>query len=209
MTACYALHMQFFLVTLSTILLFIAPLTYIVSILKNETQPHRMTKVIIFFVTALNFAGIVAVHGNMGALIFTGMLLLQSVVITGLTLWKGVGGTSKIDYICLIIAIIGVIGWKLTGNPILGISFSILADLAAYVPTFIKTWQHPSTETPWYYAIGTASALLGLLAYKIELGSLFQMYIVAANIVMFICIYHHGIPNVNRKLKKRAPAPID
>jgi hypothetical protein len=201
--------MQFLLVTLSTILVFIAPLTYIASILRNETKPHRMTKVIIFFVTALNFAGIMAVHGNIGALIFSGMLLLQSAVITGLTLWKGVGGTSKIDYTCLVIAIIGVIGWKLTGNPILGISFSILADLAAYIPTFIKTWQHPSTETPWYYAIGTVSALLGLLAYKIELGSLFQIYIVAANIVMFICIYHNGVPKVNKSFGKRVTASID
>src|SRR6267142_243390 len=139
--------MQALLVTLSTIFLLIAPITYIVSILQERTKPHRMTRFILFFVTALNFLSILAVHGNIGADIFAGVMFAQSAVIFVLSLWRGVGGTTKLDWMCLAIAILGVIGWKITGNPVMGILFSILSDLSAYIPAFIKTWKHPYTET--------------------------------------------------------------
>jgi hypothetical protein len=189
---------QTLLLALSAAFLLIAPITYIISIFKGRTKPHRMTRFILFFVTALNFISILVVNGNIGANVFAGIMFAQSAVIFFLSLWRGVGGTTKLDWTCLTIAILGVVMWKLTGNPVMGILFSILADLAAYIPAFLKTWKHPSTETPWYYVAGTISAVLSLVAYKIELVSLFQIYIIAANMVMFICIYHKGIPKVNR-----------
>ena len=190
------MHIQEVLVTLSAILVIISPITYIVSIARGNSKPHRMTRFILSFVLTLNFLSILAAHGNMGAKIFAGITFVQAIVIFFMSLWRGMGGTSRTDFMCLAIAAIGIIGWKVTGNPVVGIWFSILADLSAYFPAFIKTWNHPKTESPWFYGIAAASAILSLIAYKIDVASIFQIYIAISCFIMIGFIYRKEILGV-------------
>ncbi len=195
--------MQPLLLALSTILAVIAPITYIISIVQGRSKPHRMTRFILFFVLTLNFVSILAAHGNTGAMVFAGITFVQATIIFFMSLWRGMGGSSKFDWICLGIAAVGIIGWKITGNPVLGIWFSILADLSAYLPAFVKTWKHPYTESPWFYVFGVVSALLGLIAYKIDASSIFQIYIILGSLTMLACIYHTGFHQVKKKAKRQ------
>lgn len=183
------MNLQTLFLTFSTILNVIAPITYAVSILKGKTKPHRMTRFIVFFVLALNFLSIVAAHGNMGAIVFAGISSAQATVIFILSLWRGMGGIHRFDLACLVIAAVGILGWKLTGNPVIGVWFSILADFAAYLPAFVKTWHHPHTESPWYFLLGAVASFLSLIAYKIETVSIFQIYIIVTSLVMVGFIY--------------------
>ena len=187
------MQLQSVLLILSAILAVISPITYIISIIRGTSKPHRMTRFILAFVLTLNFVSILAVFGNTGAKIFAGISFIQGVIIFFLSLWRGMGGTSIFDYVCLGIAVVGIAGWKLTGNPIIGIWFSILADFSAYLPAFIKTWKHPHTESPWFYVTGRFAAFLGLIAYNIDASSIFQIYIILCCLVMIIFIYHKNI----------------
>ena len=185
--------MQSILLLLSAILVTIGPITYAASIIKGKTKPHRMTRFILAFVLTLNFVSILAVQGNLGAVLFAGITCLQALVIFGMSLWRGMGGTSRFDWICLFIAAIGIIGWKLTGNPLVGIWFSVLADLSAYLPAFLKTYHHPHTESPWYYILSGIAAFFSLVAYKIEAASIFQIYILLCCGIMIALIYRKNI----------------
>lgn len=185
--------MQAILLALSTLLVVIGPITYIVSISKGQTRPHRMTRFILSFVLTLNFVSILAAKGNLGAEVFAGITFLQALIIFFMSLWRGMGGTSIFDWICLIIAALGIVGWKITGDPIVGVWFSILADLAAYLPAFVKTWKHPHTESPWYYLLSGLAALFSLIAYKIEAASIFQIYIVVCVVIMIALIYRKDL----------------
>ncbi len=190
--------MQAILLILSAILIVIGPITYIVSIARGTSKPHRMTRFILFFVLSLNFFSILAAHGNFGADLFAGITFIQAVIIFFMSLWWGMGGSSIVDWICLIVAIIGIICWKITGNPIFGVWFSILADFSAYLPAFIKTWKQPKTESPWYYLLSGLAALLSLVAYRIETASIFQIYIAFSCIVMVFFIYRKDIFRLNK-----------
>lgn len=181
--------MQAILLTLSTIFALIAPISYIVSIIHGTSKPHRMTRFILFFVLTLNFISILAAQGNTGAKLFAGITFVQGVAIFLLSLWRGMGGASPFDFVCLFIAAIGIVGWKVTGNPVLGIWFSILADFSAYLPAFIKTWHHPHTESPWFYVTSSVAALLGLFAYNLDNSSIFQIYIALCSLIMVGLIY--------------------
>ncbi len=185
--------MQAILLALSTILVIISPITYIISIAHGKTKPHRMTRFILAFVLTLNFFSILAAKGNLGAEIFAGVTFLQGLIIFLMSLWRGMGGSSKLDYLCLAIATIGIIGWKLTGNPLVGVWFSILADFAAYIPAFIKTWKHPHTEAPLFYLLAAVAAFLSLIAYKLESASIFQIYIMICSLGMIAFIYRKKI----------------
>ena len=186
-------HLQTVLLALSSILILIAPASYIVSIARGRSKPHRTTRFILFFVLGLNFISILAAHGNLGSQVFAGIVFVQAAVILLMSFRRGMGGTSSSDYVCLIIAALGIIGWKLTGNPLLGIWFSILADVAAYIPAFIKTWKHPDTESPWYYLLGGLAVVFGLFAYALDASSIFQIYIGLSCITMLAIIYRTKI----------------
>lgn len=190
---------QQLLLILSSIFVVIGPITYGFSIVKGKTRPHRMTRFILAFVLTLNFLGILIAQGNVGAQVFAGITAIQALAIFFLSLWRGMGGSTKFDYICLSIAFIGVIGWKITGNPITAVWFSVLADLAAYLPAMVKTWKHPQTESPWYYALSGLAAFLGLIAYKLDASSIFQIYIVACCIIMIGLIYRKNIFNLKKQ----------
>jgi len=152
-----------------------------------------MTRLILFFVLGLNFVSILAAHGNLGAQVFAGIVFLQAAMILFMSFWNGMGGTSYFDYLCLAMAAIGILGWKFTGNPVMGIWFSILGDLSAYVPAFIKTWRHPDTESPWYYLLGGLAVILGLFSYKLDISSIFQIYIGISCLIMLGLIYRRDL----------------
>ena len=50
-------------------------------------------------------------------------------------------------------AIVGLILWAITDEPNLAILFSLLADLLAGLPTVIKSYRHPRSESWLAYAI--------------------------------------------------------
>lgn len=193
------MQVQSLLLLLSSILIVMSPITYVVSIARGKSKPHRMTRFILAFVLTLNFISILAAHGNMGATIFAGIIFAQGLIIFLMSIWRGMGGSSLFDYVCLGIAIVGIIGWKITGNPIVGILFSILADFSAYLPAFIKTWKYPHTESPWYYFLGVLASFFSLIAYKIEVSSLFQIYIMLSSLIMVGFIYHKEIYKFKNK----------
>jgi hypothetical protein len=190
--------MQAILLTLSAVLEIIAPLTYIVSIMRGKSKPHRMTRFILLFVLSLNFFGIVAAKGNLGAVVFSGINVTQATAIFLLSLKRGMGGTNSFDKVCLVVAGIGIVGWKITGNPVAGIWFAVFADFFGYLPAFFKTWKHPHTESAWYYLLGALSAFLSFIAFPIDATSIFQIYIAVSCIVMVGFIYRNNVKKLFR-----------
>lgn len=87
----------------------------------------------------------------------------------------------------------GVIGWLITGNALLSVWLASLADFVAYLPAYVKTWQHPNTESQWLYSLSVVGASLSLAAFRISAVSIFQMNIVLTSVIMLICIYHKGL----------------
>lgn len=150
----------------------------------------RFALVGVFFV---NFAGTLGAHGNLGAKIFAGIFCVQSIVIFGLSLWRGMGGTAVLDWVCLGVALAAIIAWGLSNDPIVGVWAGILGDFAAYVPAFIKTWRHPKTESPWFYLTSSLSAFLALVAYPLAAASAFQIYIVLCGLTMTAFIYRRRL----------------
>lgn len=74
--------------------------------------------------------------------------------------WK----TEPSDYYLMAAALVGIILWALTDNANLAILFSLLADLLAGLPTLLKSYRHPQTESWIAYAISTLGFGLGVLA---------------------------------------------
>jgi hypothetical protein len=186
--------MQKTLLILSTILVTVGGLIYIASILRGRTKPHRTTRFVVLVVLTLNFASILAAHGNTGAKVYSGILFVSAIAFLILSFKSGMGGSSVFDWTCLTIALAGVAAWQIADNPILGIYFAILADVVAYLPAYAKTWRQPRTESPWLYLLSSLSSFLSLIAYKISAVSAFQVATIIMSWAMLLCIYHKKLP---------------
>ncbi len=100
--------------------------------------------------------------------------------------WK----LSTFDYACGIFSVIALFVWLGARSPILAILLLALADLLASLPTILKAWKHPETETLYTYFIGlfTSSIILPAIpVWNIE-NAAFQIYLLIANIALFIAV---------------------
>jgi hypothetical protein len=72
----------------------------------------------------------------------------------------------------------------------LAILFAAIADLLATLPTLIKAWKFPETETFYTYFVGlfTASIVIPAIpVWNIE-NAAFQMYLLLANTLLFLIV---------------------
>jgi hypothetical protein len=148
---------------------------------------------VVLIVLSLNFASVLAAHGNNGAKLYGGVIFVFAICFFAMSLWRGVGGVSTFDWLCFLIAMAGIIGWQITNKPVLGIWLAAVADLVAYLPAFIKTWHRPYTESPWLYGLSGFGAIFSLLAYSISAVSVLQIAALLCGAVMLLCIYHKRI----------------
>ena len=101
--------------------------------------------------------------------------------------WK----LERFDYLCGICSVLALILWWITKDPNIAIAFAIASDGFASVPTLIKLWKYPKTETVSPFTAGLFSALTSFVAIKMWGFSAyaFPAYLVMINILLIFCFY--------------------
>jgi hypothetical protein len=101
--------------------------------------------------------------------------------------WK----INKFDVICGLTALFSIVLYIITNNLGISILFAILADLLAYLPTMIKTYKFPKTESASIYMGGIITNSLALLIIKDWSLAVyaFSVYLVLANLIEVALIY--------------------
>ncbi len=164
---------------LSGLLIIVADIPYALDSLKGKTKPHRITWGTICL---LNIIGIAnqAASGAKGSLgLFIGMALATAVIFA-ISLFKGVGGHTKLDIACLIGAGLGLLLWYALKTPTASIIANLFVATFAMIPTLQKAYVAPGSETRITWLIGTLAACLGILAVNSSSGILYVMPVYAA-----------------------------
>jgi hypothetical protein len=164
---------------------------YIRSMFKGRTKPNRITwfmwMVAPFIATAaslsrgFSWAVIpVFIAGFSPFLIFTASFFIK------LTSWKH----TKFDYICGVISALAVVLWFLWNNPDVAIFLAIISDAFAAVPTIVKAWHNPETESTWPFTIGMLSPMTSFFVAETwnftELA--FPSYLIVINMIILVSI---------------------
>jgi hypothetical protein len=104
------------------------------------------------------------------------------------------------DYICWALSILALVLWWITKEPLIAIIFSIASDGFAAIPTIIKSWKHPDTESVEAYTTGLFNSLTSFFALRTfgisELA--FPVYLVLVNSSLIFSIYRGRF----KKIKK-------
>lgn len=180
--------MHSILIIISTILVLVSPLVYIHSILYGTTKPHRTTRFVLLVITSLSTATLWEARDAAFYLAFASAV--QALLVFALSIKRGMGGWSKTDIVCLLIALGGIVLWQVSDRPLLGLLASLVADYVGMIPAIIKTYKLPHTEDWRFFAIDTVAGFISIAALSsFTLYSLsFPIYIVLINALMVALI---------------------
>lgn len=108
---------------------------------------------------------------------------------------------TRFDYVCGASALLALILWAITKEPLVAISLAILADGLAALPTIIKSWKFPETESAIGYSATIVAVAVGLFAIEVWRPAeyAFPFYLIVVNIVILLAIYKNKIYNFLRK----------
>ncbi len=153
------------LITISSLLALASYVVYIIAILKGKAKPHRTTRFVLVLITALATTALFAEKSTV-AIWIPGVFTLGSLAVFILSIKYGMGGWSKTDILCLFFALVGIVFWRATDNPLYGLYASIGADFIGQIPMLIKTYRYPETEAWPFYFMDVVAVFLNLLALE-------------------------------------------
>lgn len=152
---------------LSSVFVLLGGLPYLNDIHKKRANPHVLSWFGWAFITALGAFAMLA-EGSVWAVAIlfanTGLCLL--IALYSIVRKVGVWSTGIQDFIFFGIGVIGLVLWQILDMPVLALVCAIIADLCFGVPTIIKTFKDPSTETPFVWLTATISGFLSLFALQ-------------------------------------------
>ena len=122
---------------------------------------------------------------------FCPFLILIAALLKKNTYWK----ITFFDIVCGMFSFLAMVLWVLTRNTALSVVFVILADVLAAVPTIIKCWKFPDTETGLTYLPGVINSIIGLLIIKNWIFSIYSLniYFIIVNLAILILIFRKKI----------------
>ncbi len=143
------------------LILIIVP--YIRSIISGTTRPSAVS----WFGWALLFSITSAAQFSKGldwSLAVPAISILSTSIVFLYALFAGRVVWTRADGFCIGLAVLAVIFWALTKEPLTAIVLSMIADFAVTVPTLIKTYKEPNSEPANLWVLYTTGAALEVIA---------------------------------------------
>jgi hypothetical protein len=138
--------------------------SYIRDTLRGKTKPNRVS---FFLWSVAPLIGVAAaLRAGVGWPVlpiflagFTPLVIFFASFANKNAYWK----LTRFDYICGLFSLIALVFYFTSQSPVFTIAFSIIADLFVGIPTIVKSWKNPESESPFLYFISNIGNLIGLL----------------------------------------------
>jgi hypothetical protein len=175
-------------VIIGTLIGAIGSLAYLVDTVRGKVKPNRVSFLLWSIAPFIAFAAQIKQGVGLESLMTfsTGFLPLTT-FIASFANKKAEWRITKFDLICGALSIFGLILWLITKVGNIAITFSILADALAAIPTLVKAYKYPDTELAWPWIATDFGVVLTLLTLKglTFANSGFIVYIFVVNTLIF------------------------
>jgi hypothetical protein len=184
---------------------------YLRDTIRGTTKPNRVTWLL--WAVAPLLAAAVALNAGAGLRAlptfmvgFMPLLIFIASFHNSASVWK----VRRVDYACGAVSVVGTIIWLITRNGVLAISAAIAADFLAGLPTLMKSWTHPETETVHSYVGALISMVVVLLTvdqWTFDVVA-FPLFVACSATVQSILVGLEPGPRLRRtRLQSRAERP--
>ena len=159
------MELKIILGAVAALLALVSSYLYIRDIFRGRTKPHFFSWFIWGLVMGIVFLAQVTSKAGPGAWV-TGFSAVICLIIAVLALKKERREIKKIDWACFIGALIGIILWIKSDNPLSAVILVTIVDAVAFIPTFRKSYNKPYEETVAQYVLASLKWIIGLFAIE-------------------------------------------
>lgn len=151
------------LILASSILTIWATVPYLLDIVKGKTKPRIVTWFTWSLLSSITSAAAFSDHQYASAILtLCGAVSTFAVVVLG---WKHGDRTfERVDIICQIGALAGLLLWLLFGSPALAVIITTVIDLIGTIPTQLHAWKAPNEETASTFAYDLIASVCTIAA---------------------------------------------
>lgn len=175
-------------VILGTIIALIGNSSYLLDTVKGKIRPNRVSYAIWTIAPLVAFAAQIGQGIGIQSLttlsvgVFPFLILIASYV-NKKAEWK----LTNFDLFCGFLSLIGLALWMVTKVGNIAIFFALLSELLAAIPTLIKSYNFPETESGFPWLAGSLNGLITLLTITTWSFAYygFPLYIFALDIIIF------------------------
>ncbi|HAU98612.1 MAG: hypothetical protein UX04_C0009G0014 [Microgenomates group bacterium GW2011_GWF2_45_18] len=166
-------------------------LSYLKDTIRGKIQPNKVSQLLWGVAPLIAFSAEISQGVRIQALttFIVGFIPL-SIFIASFTNKKAYWKIERLDLICGMFSLLGIILWIVTRLGDIAILFAIFADGLATVPTMVKSYYHPESENDALYWTGVINAIIGLLVIQTWNFAhvAFPTYLIVSNLVMTLLI---------------------
>lgn len=167
---------------IAMIIALIGYIPYIRDCIRGKNKPHVISWFIWVLVSFIAFGIQLLNKGGIGSFInlFMGVIC---VTIFFFGLKNGTKNITRVDWVAFSLALIAIVLWLVVKQPLLSIILVVFIDMMSFLPTILKAWKNPYTETVITY--GLSGVKNGLSIYALSTYSLtniiYPVYSLIAN----------------------------
>ncbi len=181
------------LVIISSLIIISGASAYIRDTLRGKTKPNLVTWSMWTLAPLIGAAAAISAHADPWVVVriflagFLPLLVLISAFINPQSHWK----ITVFDILCGLCSILALGIWLIIDSPVYAILLAAIGDGFAALPTIIKAWKFPETETVFTYIMSLFSVLLVIPSiphWNIE-NSAFQVYLILVNLILIAVVF--------------------
>jgi hypothetical protein len=190
------------LAVVAILLAFLGYWLYLRSIFRGETKPHPFSWFLFLVLDSTIFIAQIKNGAGPGAWP-VGVGNLFALLVFLLALRQGEKNIKRIDWVCLVLALVGIAAWNATGDALYAVILASIADVLAKVPTIRKAYVRPHEESIsiWLIDMFRFSLSIAALSMLNWTTALFPAEIVATNgaVVATILLRRRRLANGRRE----------
>ena len=185
------------LVIISTLLLLWGGYAYFRDTLAGRTKPNRVSWFLWALASLVSFGAAFSADAD----IWASVRVLVGGVVTGIIFLgsffnrKSYWQLTWFEWFCGGLALIALLFWQLASSPLIAVLLATAANTFASIPTFIKAWNFPETETRLIFINSFLSAVLIIPAIPVWniANSAFQIGLMLTTGAFLVAVYRKSL----------------
>ena len=185
------------LVIISTLLLLWGGYAYFRDTLAGRTKPNRVSWFLWALASLVSFGAAFSADADIWASVrvLVGGLVPGVIFLGSFFNRKSYWQLTWFDWICGGLSLTALLFWQLASSPLIAVLLATAANTFASIPTFIKAWNFPETETRLTFINSFLSAVLIIPAIPVWniANSAFQIGLMLTTGAFLVAVYRKSL----------------
>lgn len=152
---------------LGLLILLLGSASYVVGlydIAKGKFTPSVFSRAIWLLLSVISFGGVLKGGGTETSILLAGVFLAGNALICAASIWRGTRKIGVTEIYCLAILIASGIIWVVFDAPLISLIVSLLAHFIGGIPTYVKVWKNPKTESAGFWSLFFFASILTIIS---------------------------------------------